>query len=164
MQVRSVEPEEWRALREVRLRALADAPHAFAAKLADEQAQPDEAWQARASARWAGKSGSMFVAVDGRLWVGMTGVFLEEDRPEQAHLIAMWVDPRCRGRGVGRRLVSAVSEWARGVGAVRVHLWVTETNGPALTLYERTGFRVTGERQPLPSDHSLTEVEMSLTL
>jgi hypothetical protein len=42
-----------------------------------------------------------------------------------------------------------------------VHLWVTETNSHARTLYERCGFTLTGERQPLPFDPSLGEVAMA---
>ena len=45
-----------------------------------------------------------------------------------------------------------------------MRLWVTETNAPARALYERCGFTLTGERQPLPSDPSIGEVAMSRTL
>jgi RimJ/RimL family protein N-acetyltransferase len=40
----------------------------------------------------------------------------------------------------------------------------TETNAHARALYERCGFTLTGERQPLPSDPSIGEVAMSRTL
>jgi len=42
VRVRRVEPHEWQQLREVRLRALADAPTAFLTKLADARDLPDE--------------------------------------------------------------------------------------------------------------------------
>jgi ribosomal protein S18 acetylase RimI-like enzyme len=48
MTVRRARPEEWAVLRELRLRALADAPDAFASKLADEAAAPEEMWRRRA--------------------------------------------------------------------------------------------------------------------
>ena len=41
-----------------------------------------------------------------------------------------------------------------------MRLWVTETNAPARALYERCGFALTGERQPVPSHPSLDEVAM----
>ncbi len=44
--------------------------------------------------------------------------------------------------------------------ATSVHLWVTETNKHARLLYERCGFSVTAERQPLPSNPALGEVGM----
>jgi ribosomal protein S18 acetylase RimI-like enzyme len=45
-----------------------------------------------------------------------------------------------------------------------VHLWVTETNKPARRLYERCGFKPTGERQPLPSNPALGELAMARPL
>jgi ribosomal protein S18 acetylase RimI-like enzyme len=45
-----------------------------------------------------------------------------------------------------------------------VHLWVTETNKPAQLLYERCGFSLTDERQPLPSNAALGEVGMARPL
>jgi RimJ/RimL family protein N-acetyltransferase len=45
-----------------------------------------------------------------------------------------------------------------------VHLWVTETNAPARALYERCGFALTGERQPVPSHPGLDEVAMTRPL
>ena len=45
-----------------------------------------------------------------------------------------------------------------------MRLWVTETNAHARALYERCGFTLTGERQPLPSDPSIGEVAMCRTL
>jgi ribosomal protein S18 acetylase RimI-like enzyme len=76
----------------------------------------------------------------------------------------MYVRPRARGRGVGDALVTTVLDWASKRNAATVHLWVTETNAPARALYERCGFTLTGERQPLPSDPSFGEVAMSRTL
>ena len=46
--VERVRAAEWRELRELRLRALADAPEAFASTLAREAAFPDDVWRQRA--------------------------------------------------------------------------------------------------------------------
>ena len=72
----------------------------------------------------------------------------------------MFVRPQARGRGVGEAVIDAVAGWAGQQGASTVHLWVTETNSRALLLYERCGFTVTAERQPLPAKPDLTEVGM----
>jgi ribosomal protein S18 acetylase RimI-like enzyme len=76
----------------------------------------------------------------------------------------MYVRPQARGRGVGGALVAAVIGWARARDAASVHLWVTETNKPARLLYERCGFTLTGERQPLPSNPGLAEVALAYSL
>jgi ribosomal protein S18 acetylase RimI-like enzyme len=76
----------------------------------------------------------------------------------------MWVRPPARGHGVGEALIAAVLDWAQARHARSVHLWVTETNKPALGLYERCGFKPTGERQPLPSNPALGELAMARQL
>jgi ribosomal protein S18 acetylase RimI-like enzyme len=72
----------------------------------------------------------------------------------------MWVDPVQRRRGAGGALLDAIMQWAGQEGASRVRLWATETNQPAIGLYERTGFRPTGKRERLPSHPHLWESEM----
>ena len=79
-------------------------------------------------------------------------------------LVSMYVRPRARGRGVGEALVATVIDWASNRNAACVHLWVTETNAPARALYERCGFALTGERQPVPSNPGLDEVAMTRPL
>ena len=53
------------------------------------------------------------------------------------------VDPDHRGRGVGRALLAALADWARGRGVRRLQLLADGTNGPALAFYDRLGWRAT---------------------
>jgi GNAT superfamily N-acetyltransferase len=76
----------------------------------------------------------------------------------------LWVRPAARGQGVAKGLVRAVVDWARDHQAARVHLWLTKTNDQALLLYQRWGFTLTGESQPLPSNPKLTEIGMARPL
>lgn len=50
------------------------------------------------------------------------------------------VDPRARGRGLGRRLVAALVDWGRRHGAPQAYLLVREGNQPARALYRSLGF------------------------
>ena len=50
------------------------------------------------------------------------------------------VEPESRGRGVGRRLLSAVEQRARELGCCKVTLEVGETNTRARHVYELEGF------------------------
>src|SRR4029079_19611843 len=89
---------------------------------------------------------------------GLGGGYLAA--PEVVELVGMFVRPQARGRGVGEAVIDAVAGWATQQGASTVHLWVTETNKGARLLYERCGFTVTAERQPLPSNPALGEIGM----
>ena len=165
MRIRRLAADEWARLREVRLRALADAPTAFGSTLAQERARPEEFWRERALRGSLGIESVNFVADDGgeRLRGLTTGVH-ESPTHEHVHLYAMWVDPLARRSGVGRALVDAVCEWARERGAKRVRLGVTVTNEAAIRLYESCGFVATGRTEPLPHTPSLLEHEMERVL
>jgi len=147
---------DWAEVREIRLRALADAPDAFASRLADEQNRPESLWRDRLSSAAAGT----FMAMDDGVTVGLVTVFRDPDEPTRAHLVSLWVSPQRRGLGVATALTRAALDWADLVDVRVVDLWVTENNDAARRLYERCGFQYSGECQPLPSDPHLKEIAM----
>jgi ribosomal protein S18 acetylase RimI-like enzyme len=53
------------------------------------------------------------------------------------------VDPRCRGRGVGKQLLDATLAALKAHGAPRVMLWTAPRNESAQRLFTRAGFRCT---------------------
>lgn len=65
---------------------------------------------------------------------------------DEAHILNVCVDPRCQSRGYGRRLLRALVQLARQLGALRVFLEVRPSNTPAVTLYESEGFNEIGRR------------------
>jgi GNAT superfamily N-acetyltransferase len=151
--------DDWPVWRDLRLAALAEAPHAFGSRLADWQGDGDsnERWRARLEI-----PGHHLVAVvDGRP-VGMaSGVPTDDDGVVE--LISMWVHPTARGRGIGDQLLGAVERWARQVGADTLTLAVADGNEAAAVLYRRNGFRCTGESHLMP-DGVRREQIMSKTL
>jgi GNAT superfamily N-acetyltransferase len=154
--VRAIDVSAWRTLRDVRLAALQDAPRAFGSSYEREIAFTEDDWLSRIT------RGVSFFAYTGgpsSAPVGIVGAL--ESRPRAAELVSMWVHPQARGRGVGGALVETVLQWARAEGHDLVHLWVTEANNPARCLYERCGFALTGERQPLPSCPQYAEIAMA---
>jgi GNAT superfamily N-acetyltransferase len=158
--VRATTRDDWQAMREIRLQALRDAPDAFGSTYARDAAFDPAEWQRRAT-----RDGSFFAFLPDTEQAeqagpaGLAGGYQEE--PGVVELISMFVRPQARGHGVGEALVDAVAAWARNRNAASVHLWVTETNKPAIRLYERCGFTITPERQPLPSNPALGELGMT---
>ena len=73
--------------------------------------------------------------------VGWAIVLMRRHREGQsARLYSLAVDPRFRGRGVGRRLVCSLLDAAASLGVKRIFLEVAEENEAARRLYERLGF------------------------
>src|SRR5689334_23066876 len=143
--VRQLRPQEWRAWRDLRLRALADAPEAFGETLAHAQARTDEGWREFA----ARPDVAQLVVEHGGAPAGMAAVVIDADDPARADLYAMWVAPEARGRGLGRALVDAALRWSRGRAALELTLGVAEGAEAARALYLACGFRETGADRPL---------------
>ncbi len=149
--VRRVRADEWQALRDLRLAALADSPQAFSTTLAEAQRRSNMDWRGFATNGAAGLRWVTFVAqADRGALVGMaTGHYPDErhrpnDDPSIPSLIQMWVAPVHRRTGVGRALVKEVQRWAASQKAGLLRLEVNESDAGAVAFYESCGFRRTG--------------------
>ncbi len=140
MDIRGLGPEDWRVARDLRLRALAQAPWAFGSTLAGAEEKGPADWQ-----DWVtrGGTGATFVAswnaeACGLIRVGPEGA--------DAGLTSLWVAEAARRHGLAQALVQATLRWARGQGYGRVVLDVRRQNSAAIALYRRMGFgRVSGD-------------------
>jgi [ribosomal protein S18]-alanine N-acetyltransferase len=83
------------------------------------------------------------VARVGEAVVGFAGVWLMVD---DAHITTFGVHPDWRRQGVGRRMLLAVTELARQIGARRMTLEVRASNTAAQALYRAFGFDIVGRR------------------
>jgi ribosomal protein S18 acetylase RimI-like enzyme len=99
----------------------------------------------RARAIWMSPSPNLVLVLrDGGAVVGTAALHPNQDGPG-AHVAnaSFAVDPRCRGRGVGRRLAQDTLDRARAQGyrAMQFNA-VVETNTGAVALWRSLGFRV----------------------
>jgi GNAT superfamily N-acetyltransferase len=146
VRIRRLGVDDVEVLREMRLRALRDAPDAFWTTYESEIDQPLEDWR-----RWLAVA-ALFVAEDDLGPGGMAGGMVDPDDAAMAWLVSMWVAPERRGSGTADQLVAAVSAWATSVGRRRIRLHVEEHNARALRCYQRLGFQLTGARLHRPRD------------
>ena len=154
--VREATAEEWQVLRDIRLDALRDAPDAFLSTYTEQAALEEADWRRSIS-----RGGTFLACLPGGDTTRPAGLVCGDlEKSGTVQLMSMWVRPQARGCGVGEALVAAVIDWARARNATSVHLWVIETNKRAWVFYERCGFALTGERQPLPTKPDLTEIGM----
>jgi ribosomal protein S18 acetylase RimI-like enzyme len=161
--IRRVRADEWRALRDLRLRALAGEPRAFSTTLAEASARGEEQWRELATRGASSHRWATFVADEGGELIGMATGAVDDADPSVADLMQMWVDPRARRKGVGRALVGAVVAWADG-RCDRLRLHVVLGEDPALALYRSLGFRDTGHRERVRADRDDVEMEMERTV
>lgn len=160
--IRRAQAADWRCLRSIRLRSLADTPDAFGSTLAEEQRLSEDAWRRRGESRGVAQflaatpdHGEIGIAV-GAAYAGLEAT---------AGLFAMWIAPEARRHGVGAALVRAVVDWARSESYRRVILNVGEANAPAIRLYESCGFVATGKTRLLPPPRQhIAEAQMEKRL
>jgi RimJ/RimL family protein N-acetyltransferase len=160
VEIGQVQAVDWEELRDLRLRALADAPDAFASTLEQEAAFPADVWRRRARA---GPASVSFIVREDGVGVGMTAV-IAEPVPGRVQLVGMWVDPRHRRRGHAEALISQAARWSHDHQARELIAWVAENNTAARRLYAHVGFQPAGARQPHPSNPAVEELLVRLPL
>lgn len=155
-QVRRVFATDGARLRRLRLDALQDpaAGIAFLETHDAAAARPQSFWDERAAGAALSSSTAQFIAEAGSSWVGTVTVLVPEPgrpdyfgrvrEPGSALLVAVYLAPSHRGRGVLDRLIEAGASWARGHGCDTLYLDVHEDNARAQAAYRRLGFTPTG--------------------
>ncbi len=157
--VQPITPAVADKFRDVRLRALQDAPAAFCSTYAQEALLTLDDWQRRAT-QWTSEQAIAYLALDGQTAQAISSSMIDSDNSARAYLRSMWVAPSYRHYGVGKQLVEAIAEWATAKQASSLYLEVTSNNEAAIAFYHRLGFVKTGKTEPYPNDANLTVYEM----
>ena len=74
-------------------------------------------------------------------------VFVVKDTKTTAKLRLLIVDPKARGRGLGKRLVEECIRFAREKGYRRLALWTQSNLAAARGIYRAAGFRKVKEEK-----------------
>jgi ribosomal protein S18 acetylase RimI-like enzyme len=142
MLIERLSPRHAGAYRALMLEAYAAHPDAFTSSAAERERLPLSWWESRLSADPAAHE-LVLGAFEGTELVAVVGLSFEQREKvrHKAKLFGMYVRPPYRGQGLGRQLVeSALTHARQRPGVKLVQLTVTETNAPAVALYERCGF------------------------
>ena len=99
-----------------------------------------------AAGRDPGREAAWIAELNGRR-VGCIFCVADPDRERTALLRILLVHPDGRGHDLGRRLVDACLEFARGAGYERVRLWTNHPLAAARHLYLERGFALTREER-----------------
>jgi GNAT superfamily N-acetyltransferase len=161
--VRTLAPHEVELHRDLRLRALLDAPESFGETFAEAAARPDHYWKELTRSVTPPGPHVMYLACEGEHVIGMVYGMVDGERVNGGRVGGTWVQAECRNRGVGSALLEQVFAWARQRGLHRLGLWAPAQNVSAIALYLRAGFEPTGERRQLPTHpFSITAMEVDL--
>lgn len=145
--VRSLGAEDAQAYQSLRLRGLREHPEAFTSSAEHEADKPLD-WSRRRLTPDVARPNDLFLGAfrDDDLCgvVGLQGRY----RPKECHnatLVGMFVSSQWSGQGIGRALVQALVQHARGLPSLeQIDLTVTAGNDRAQSLYDSCGFTVIG--------------------
>ena len=157
--IKPLSPDDAERFRIIRLASLWESPEAFSSTYQQIASLPSESWPEQL------RNLPTFVAVQDGQDAGIIRAAIDSGHPDFAYLISMWVAPEARGHGIGGALVEAVADWARSQGLKQLALDVVDDNEPAIALYRRKGFKLTGESNALPPPREhIVEIRMAISL
>ena len=150
MHIRQLERDDAPPYNALRLRMLRAYPDAFTSSYEEDSLKALTWAEARIAAGAGAPHDFVLGAFDpDTVLIGSVGLSIETKMKQRhkALLFGMYVAPEMEGRGVGRALLAACLERARGIpGLEQVNLSVTATNERARRLYEAAGFRALEDR------------------
>ena len=144
--IRRLQVGEGELFKQIRLRALQEAPYAFPTTYADAMERSSESWREQADRSAQGPDRATFIAIADGLPIGMTALYRDEDQAEVGELLQVWVSPEYRGTRVIWDLMDEIFRWARENGFDRIIAGVTKGNDRAVKFYMNYGFSLTDER------------------
>ena len=77
-------------------------------------------------------------------------VSLDPVSPDTCYLGSLTIDPTLQNSGLGRILLAAAEEFARGRQAHRMRMKVVNVRDTLIAWYQRRGYHLTGETSPFP--------------
>jgi GNAT superfamily N-acetyltransferase len=98
------------------------------------------------AARLASPRNGLWLALDGAVVVGAVAIDGEDLGDGCAHLRWFVMDDRCRGQGVGRRLLQEALAFCDAQGFSATQLWTFRGLDAARGLYEQVGFTLAHEQ------------------
>jgi ribosomal protein S18 acetylase RimI-like enzyme len=158
-EINPLDPDEWLTLRNIRLAALRESPHAFLATYEQQKDYNEDRWRGEFD------RGCWFAALDEGRPLCLLGVTRDPSIPADAcYLEYVWVAPQHRGRGVALVMLTGILDRLRAAGLRTAFLWVLDGNDAAMRLYKRAGFIRSNHREPLPDRPGRFEERLHLNL
>ncbi|MDN7244000.1 GNAT family N-acetyltransferase [Planococcus shenhongbingii] len=160
MDIRELNPKDAAIYRELRIEALTQSPDAFSSTLEDALLKPLQATADNLAAESAVTFGAF---LNGQLVGNMT--LLRETGKKlkhRANVLAVYVTPKARGKGIASQLMDELVEYAKECGGIeQLYLTVVSSNHSAIQLYEQYGFEKYGtEYRSMKTDNGYVDEDL----
>ncbi|MFS0688319.1 GNAT family N-acetyltransferase [Sporosarcina sp. 179-K 8C2 HS] len=160
MEIRKLCPEDAEAYFQIRLEALYTNPEAFGSSYEEEKKQTADKYKER----FGPADSFTFGAFDESKLIGVITLLTEKTKKmkHRATIVAMYVTPEKRGKGVAKTLMNEAINKARSLeGIEQVYLTVVNSNVAAKNLYFSLGFEVYGtDKRALKVEHTYLDEDL----
>lgn len=144
MYIRELKSDEIGLFKSLRMRAYADAPHAFQYRYDQVRDLTEAEWLRQFQEVTAPSLQRMYIAFEDAEPIGCAMAMIKWADETHGVLRGLWVDPIYRRRGVGLALLRKVMEWGRMMELARLEASLTPSNNSMMTMLRLEGF------EPLP--------------
>ncbi len=164
----TLDPNEWKAYKQIRLEALKNEPDAFARTYDEERDKKDEVWKERLEeAQNNNKVVLLFVQYNNRI-VGMGGLFYTHEHSPLVEIWGIYINKEFRGKGLGKVLITnLITKAKKNKKTKKLKIEVNSANIPAIRLYLRLGFNITETKKKVlhgKFDEYVMEKELTPTI
>jgi RimJ/RimL family protein N-acetyltransferase len=144
LDIKILSPAKWTLLRDIRLAALGESPHAFLSTHQREISWGEDRWIAEFG------RGDWSVGFVADQPVSLLGVTRTPDTQcHECYLEYMWVTPAHRQSGIAYDMLMSTFGRLQATGVRTAFLYILDGNDAAMRLYKRAGFTSVNEPEPL---------------
>ena len=159
--IRRLQPGEVDLFKQLRLKALQDAPYAFPSTYEVAMQRSAESWREQAERTATGSDRATFIAFSDDIPIGMAALYRDEHKGDSGELLQVWVSPEFRGTRVVWDLMDEIFKWASENGFHTIIAGVTKGNDRALKFYTNYGFSLIDEISTHDSEGVYLEREVT---
>ncbi|MGB7876456.1 MAG: GNAT family N-acetyltransferase [Anaerolineales bacterium] len=138
--IRRIRIGEFDLFKQIRLRALKEAPYAFSSTYESALQRSEESWREQAENSAQGSDRATFIAFSDDAPVGIAALYRVENQTNVGAMLQVWVAPEHRGTGVARDLIDAIFEWAGENNFRMILSRIRDGNIRAQKFYTKYGF------------------------
>jgi len=138
--IRRIRIGEFDLFKQIRLRALKEAPYAFSSTYESALQRSEESWREQADNSAQGSDRATFITFSDDAPVGIAALYRVENQTSVGAMLQVWVAPEHRGTGVARDLIDAIFEWAGENNFRMILSRIRDGNIRAQKFYTKYGF------------------------
>lgn len=138
--IRRIRIGEFDLFKQIRLRALKEAPYAFSSTYESALQRSEESWREQADNSAQGSDRATFITFSDDAPVGIAALYRVENQINVGAMLQVWVAPEHRGTGVARDLIDAIFEWAGENNFRMILSRIRDGNIRAQKFYTKYGF------------------------